>query len=105
MRSAALRPTHFACALMLTLLASGCSSTRSSSDELAANRPRPAPAEKYPDFSRPLESAMVQMSDEEAARQQAQLSVLARQRQSGRITEAEYKRKVAELRALAAETE
>lgn len=105
MRSAGLRLRHFAFASMLTFLAAGCSSTSTSSDALVADRQRPAPADKYPDFSRPLESAMVQMSDEEAAHQQAQLSALARQRQSGRITEAEYRRRVDELRRLAAGTE
>jgi hypothetical protein len=105
MRSARLRLCHLAAALPLLLSVAGCSSTNTSSDALATDRPRPAPAEKYPDFSQPLDSAMAQMTDEEATRQQAQLSALARQRQSGRISDAEYRRRVAELRRLGEGTE
>ena len=82
-----------------------CSSTSTTDDVLATGRVRPPPAEKYPDFSKPLESAMAQMSDDEASRQEAQLSVLARQRQAGRISAAEYRRRVAELRLLGQQTE
>ena len=86
MRSARLRLCHLAAALPLVLSVAGCNSTSTSSDALATDRPRPAPAEKYPDFSQPLDSAMAQMTDEDAARQQAQLSALARQsNQSGAL--------------------
>ncbi|MCB1444903.1 MAG: hypothetical protein KDJ87_03630 [Rhizobiaceae bacterium] len=71
-----------------------------SSDVATTDRVRPAPADEYPDFSRPLESAMPQMSDQEAAQQERQLSALARQRRSGAISEAEYRRRVRELRLL-----
>lgn len=54
----------------------------------------------YPDFSRPLTSAMSQMTDEEASRMTAQLSALAARRQSGAISQAEYMRRVRELQAL-----
>lgn len=100
MRSARLRLCQFAALLPFMLTVAGCSSSGNSSGALATDRPRPAPAEKYPDFSRPLESAMAQMTDEEAARQQTQLSALAQQRQAGRISEEEYRRRVAELRRL-----
>lgn len=83
----------------------GCSSTSSSSETLATDRVRPASADKYPDFSQPLDSAMAQMSDEEAARQEAQLSALARQRQAGTISAAEYRRRVEALRLLGRQTE
>lgn len=105
MRSARLRLCHIATAVPLLLLAAGCSSTSTSKDVLVTDRPRPAPAEKYPDFSEPLDSAMAQMTDEEAAHQQAQLSALARQRQLGRISDAEYRRRVAELRRLGQQAE
>ncbi|MFC3162660.1 hypothetical protein [Ciceribacter thiooxidans] len=57
----------------------------------------------YPDFSQPLTAASVQMSDEEAVALQAKLSALASARKSGTISEAEYQRRVEELRKLAAE--
>jgi hypothetical protein len=66
---------------------------------------RPAPADKYPDFSQPLDSAMPQMTDEEAARQEAQLSALSRQRQAGTISAAEYRRRVEALRLLGQQAE
>jgi hypothetical protein len=101
MRSERLRLCLITVALPLLLAAAGCSTSGSSSDTLASDRPRPATTDKYPDFSAPLDSAMAQMSDDEAARLETQLSALARQRQSGRISEAEYRSKVAELRRLA----
>lgn len=81
----------------------GCTSSSSSKQVFAdeANDPNP---DVYPDFSKPLTSAMPQMSDEEAANQQAQLSALAARRKSGAISEAEYNRRVAELRKLNEET-
>ena len=106
MRSAACRFHSVAAVLALTILSgTGCSSTSTSGDVLAADRPHPAHADKYPDFSQPLDSAMAQMSDEEAARMEGQLSMLARQRQAGRISDAEYRRRVAELRRLGQQTE
>lgn len=84
---------------LIGLLAGGCSATGGPNDHVDAG-PRPAAAEKYPDFSQPLDSAMAQMSDEEAARQEAQLSALARQRRAGAISEAEYRRRVEALRLL-----
>ena len=82
-----------------------CSSSSTSGEVLATERVRPAPAEKYPDFSQPLDSAMAQMTDEEAARQQAQLSSLAQQRQAGTISAAEYRRRVEALRLLGQQAE
>jgi hypothetical protein len=95
-------------AITLPLVAAvlaGCSSTTESSDLAATQRIRPAPADKYPDFSQPLDSAMTQMSDEEAARQEVQLSALARQRQAASISAAEYRRRVEALRLLGQQTE
>jgi hypothetical protein len=96
----------FAAALpFVAAVLGGCSSTSTSSEVLATERVRPAPAEKYPDFSQPLDSAMPQMTDEEAARQEAQLSALARQRQAGTISAAEYRRRVEALRLLGQQAE
>jgi hypothetical protein len=102
MRSA--RPFSFAATSVLclvALVASACS-TRNSADTSDALRPHAADA--YPDFSQPLDSAMEQMTDEQAARQEAQLTALSRQRQAGRISEAEYRRRVEALRLLGRET-
>lgn len=57
----------------------------------------------YPGFSQPLTSANLQMTDEEAAAQQSRLSALGAARRAGTISEAEYKRREAELRRLAAQ--
>ena len=59
--------------LTLAAMLGGCSSSSTSGEVLATERVRPAPAEKYPDFSQPLDSAMAQMTDEEAARRLAGL--------------------------------
>lgn len=56
----------------------------------------------YPGFSQPLTSANLQMTDEEAAAQQKQLTALAAARRGGTISEAEYKRREAQMRKLAA---
>lgn len=86
-------------------LSGGCRSTTTSGEVLATDRIRPASAEKYPDFSQPLDSAMAQMSDEEATQQEERLSVLARKRQAGAISSAEYRRRVEELRQLGQQAE
>lgn len=90
---------------VVAALLGGCSSKSTSSDLLTTERVRPASADKYPDFSQPLDSAMAQMTDEEAARQEAQLSALARQRQAGTISSAEYRRRVEALRLLGQQAE
>ena len=79
-----------------------CSSNNNGNSEarLTTASHRPATSDRYPDFSRPLDSAMEQMSDEKAAQMEAQLTTLARQRRSGAMSEAEYWRRVRELQAL-----
>ncbi|MBY5413459.1 hypothetical protein HFO98_34690 [Rhizobium leguminosarum] len=57
----------------------------------------------YPNFGAPLTAANVQMSDEQAAELQHQLTALGAQRKAGAISEADYQAKVAEMRRLAAE--
>lgn len=56
----------------------------------------------YPDVTAPVTAATTQMSDEEAASLSARLTALAASRRSGAISEAEYRRRLAELQALAA---
>ncbi|AJD41087.1 hypothetical protein C9413_26350 [Rhizobium sp. SEMIA 4085] len=57
----------------------------------------------YPSFGAPLTAANAQMSNEEAASLGQKLSGLRVQRKAGTISEAEYQRRVAEYRKLAAE--
>ena len=101
------RPSRFFAALMaLAVLGLGaCSSTSTTSDVLASDGIRPAKPGAYPDFSQPLDSAMAQMTDQEAADQEVQLSALARQRQAGTISAAEYQRRVEALRVLGRQTQ
>jgi hypothetical protein len=61
------------------------------------------PGDGYPTFGAPLTAANVQMSDEQAAELQHQLTALGAKRQAGTISEAEYQRRVAEMRELAAQ--
>jgi hypothetical protein len=85
------------------LLTTACSqSYRSDEVLLSGDEPVPGNA-RYPDFSKPLSSAMDQMTDEQARAQQAQLAGLAARRKSGAISEAEYQRRVKEMRALRAQ--
>lgn len=55
----------------------------------------------YPGFSQPLTSASLQMTDDEAAAMQKKLSALGSARRKGTISEAEYKRRAEEMKALA----
>ena len=57
----------------------------------------------YPGFEKPLTSAALQMTDDEALSQEARLSALAKARKSGSISEAEYQRRAKALRDLAAQ--
>ena len=57
----------------------------------------------YPTFDQTLKAANVQIGDDEAAGSEAALSSLAAARANGTVTEAEYQRRLAELRRLAAE--
>ena len=56
----------------------------------------------YPTFG-PLTAANVQINDQQAAGLQSQLTALAASREAGTITQAEYERRVAEMRKLAVE--
>ena len=57
-------------------------------------------AEVYPDITALVSAETQQMSDEEAASYRESLTALARQRSSGAISDAEYRRQLAELQAL-----
>ncbi|MBY5442074.1 hypothetical protein HFO93_00925 [Rhizobium leguminosarum] len=119
-RIAILNRTALICAAAAMALA-GCNLTAEQKAAAAAKRAAPTavvmPATKgeaaegglakypdgYPSFGAPLTAANVQMSDEQAAELQHQLTALAARRQAGTISEAEYQAKVAEMRRLAAE--
>jgi hypothetical protein len=57
----------------------------------------------YPTFERTLVAANEQIEDADYQKSEPRLAALARARQSGSISEAEYNRRVAEYRKLAAE--
>jgi hypothetical protein len=113
--------TALICAAAAMTLAA-CTSTPAEKAAFAARRAAPTPVvmgptkggaptesglakspDGYPSFAAPLTSANVQMSDEEAAGLQRKLTALGAQRKAGAISEAEYQRRVAEYRKLAAE--
>jgi hypothetical protein len=99
------RPLGLAILATAAACVAGCSQSRQTEVALQPSEHRPAPADKYPNFSKPLASAMPQMTDEEAAQLETRLSALARQRRAGRVSEAEYWRQVRELQALGKGTE
>lgn len=57
----------------------------------------------YPSFGGPLTAANVQINDQQAAATQKQMSALAASKQAGTITQAEYDKRVAEMRKVAAD--
>lgn len=65
-----------------------------------ANLGAPSP-DGYPTFAGSLSAANTQMSDEDAAALEQRLSALAASRKAGSISEAEYRRRLLELRRLA----
>lgn len=95
------------------LALAGCNSTtgtpaarQSHVDVTVTDKADPATAaytspDGYPEFSKPLTAANVQMSNDEAKEMSARLSALGAQRKSGQISQAEYDRKVQEMRKLA----
>lgn len=89
--------------LVSSVLLSGCMSS-----DVANNTPTPAGMNNsgvYPYVGEKREAATTQMSDAEAASQGARLQALADQRKAGKVSEAEYNRKVEEMRKLNAETQ
>ncbi|NKN36422.1 SHOCT domain-containing protein [Agrobacterium sp. a22-2] len=102
-------------AAVALLMAGGCTTSQSpaarQADSLTVTVPeegdvstRPAPTPGgYPDFSRPLTAANTQMSNEDAASLQQRMTALGAARRAGTVSEAEYQRRLAELRKLALE--
>jgi hypothetical protein len=84
-------------------LLSACSQSTHDDDVLLSGDAPVAKDAKYPDFSKPLTSAMDQMSNEDAKNMEAQLAGLGAKRRSGAMTEAEYWREVNAMRKLKAE--
>jgi hypothetical protein len=72
-------------------------------DNPEAAAARPTYPDGYPNFAGSLNAASVQMSNEEAAALQAQLTSLGAARKAGTISEAEYQARLVELRKLAAQ--
>ena len=57
----------------------------------------------YPSFNAPPTAANVQINDQQAGDMVKQLTALGSQRKAGTISEAEYQKRVADMRKLAAE--
>ncbi|HVK90301.1 MAG TPA: SHOCT domain-containing protein [Mycoplana sp.] len=79
----------------------GCSSATSSAVAPEINRGANRSA-TYPDITARVSAATTQRSNDEAAAISGRLSALGAHRQAGTITEAEYRRQMLELQALAA---
>ena len=84
-------------AAMPVVLASCASSSSGTASTINAGANR---AEVYPDITAIVSAETQQMSDQEAADTGARLSALSHRRNSGAISEAEYRRQLAELQAL-----
>lgn len=87
-------------AAVLPFLLSACSSTSPAAIAPAADGVDRSAV--YPEITGQRVAATVQMSDAEAADYSARLTALAGSRRSGAISEAEYRRRLAELQALGA---
>ncbi|MDI7863946.1 hypothetical protein MRS76_18495 [Rhizobiaceae bacterium n13] len=82
--------------------------TASLTPTVVESNANPAPRETaprktgtYPTFGKPLTAANVQLSDTEASSIEAQVTALGAQKRAGNVSEAEYKRRLEELRKLA----
>ncbi len=95
--------TLAAVAVSMALVA-GCSSATMDdrSSAYTTTMARPIAADVYPVIEGKRPAASVQMSNEDAANQEARLTALSRARSSGQISDAEYQRRLKELQALAA---
>lgn len=80
---------------------SGCTSASSPSQATLVN-PGADRSSTYPDITAPVHAANQQMSNEEAQKISARVSSLAAQRRAGTISDAEYRRVLLEMDALAA---
>ncbi|WP_245295510.1 hypothetical protein [Rhizobium rhizosphaerae] len=92
-------------ALSLALVSSaGCTTEtgpRTPQPAYTAAMLRTAPTNVYPVIEGKLPAATTQMTNDEAAAQQARLSALSKQRAGGQISEAEYERRRKALTNLA----
>ena len=77
----------------------GCAAT--SPQQAAVVNPGADRSAAFPDITAPVHAATAQMSNEEAASISSRLSGLAAQRRAGTISEAEYRKQMLELQALA----
>ncbi len=104
----------------LPFVLAGCNSNSFALDDGIPNTPPPAVIAQsktppppgplarrntgtYPTFDPTLTAAAEQIEDEDYQKAEPRLAALARARKAGAISEAEYKRRVAEYRKLAAE--
>ncbi|MCD2184526.1 SHOCT domain-containing protein [Rhizobium sp. TRM96647] len=82
-------------------VAAGCTSASTTTTNAQAVNPGADRSTTYPDITARVQAATAQMSDEEAAKISARVSGLGAQRRAGTISEAEYRRQMAEMDALA----
>lgn len=76
---------------------SACASSTQSAATVNADANR---SEAYPDITAVVSAETQQMGDEEASAMSGRLTALTNRRRSGAISEAEYRRQLAELQAL-----
>jgi hypothetical protein len=102
--SAAMRKAATLVATALAMTVAGCNSAPvgERTSVYTTTMAKPIPANVYPVIEGKLPAATAQMSNEEAATQEARLTALSSARASGAISEAEYRRRVKELELLAA---
>lgn len=89
-------------AALLPFLLSACNSTTPVAIAPAPTAGAVDRSEAYPEITGRRTAATEQMSDADAAAYSARLSALSDARRSGAISEAEYRRRLAELEALGA---
>jgi hypothetical protein len=87
----------------LTLALAACTSAKVEEQPsiYSATMAKPIPADVYPVIEGKLPAATTQMSNESAASQSARLTALGAARSSGKISEAEYQRRMKEMQLLA----
>ncbi len=88
--------------LVLALAACSSAKVEEQPSIYSATMAKPIPTDVYPVIEGKLPAAGPQMSNEEAASQSARLTALGAARSSGKISEAEYQRRLKELQQLAA---
>ena len=79
----------------------GCTSASTTTTNAQIANPGADRSATYPDITARVQAATAQMSNEEAAKISARVSSLGAQRRAGTISEAEYRRQMAEMDTLA----